>query len=235
MLLNKFKLNGNRTLIFSQFTTMLDIIEDYLDWKGYNFLRLDGSTSLKERDEIMRLFQAPGSTIDIFILSTRAGGLGITLNTADRVILYDSDWNPQMDLQAMDRAHRIGQTKQVIVYRLITEDSVEVRIAEKSACKLKLDHLVIQKGRLAQGSKAIDKNEVSDWIQFGAQKILQAGEEGMATEKDIDKILEISEEKSKVITDKIKTLEEKFNLQNFTNVPTVNCYEFEEQIFPRKK
>jgi len=127
-----------------------------------------------------------------------------------------------MDLQAMDRAHRIGQTKQVIVYRLITEDSVEVKIVEKSACKLKLDHLVIQKGRLAQASKAIGKNDLTDWIQFGAQKILQAGE-GMAKEEDIDRILEISNEKSKVINDKVQTLEEKFNLQNFTNIPTTTC------------
>lgn len=83
-----------------------------------------------------------------------------------------------------------------------------------------MDHLVIQKGRLAQASKTIDKNELSDWIQFGAQKILQASESGIANEEDIDRILEISDEKSKIITDKVQTLEEKFNLQNFTNIPT---------------
>jgi len=169
----------------------------------------------------MKLFQEKDSEFDIFILSTRAGGLGINLNTADRVIIYDSDWNPQMDLQAMDRAHRIGQTKQVIVYRLITKDSIEVKMAEKAACKLKLDHLIIQTGRLAEKNTLVGKNEMAEWIQFGAQKILQAGEGGIANEDDIDKILEISEEKSKIITDKVQTLEEKFNLTNFTNIPRI--------------
>merc|ERR1712147_496623 len=90
----------------------------------------------------------------IFLLSTRAGGLGINLATADVVILYDSDWNPQMDLQAMDRAHRIGQTKPVHVFRFMTEGSVEEKIIERAQKKLYLDAAVIQQGRLADNSKA---------------------------------------------------------------------------------
>jgi CRISPR/Cas system CSM-associated protein Csm2 small subunit len=94
--------------------------------------------------------------------------------------------------------------------------------------------LVIQKGRLAQSSKTIDKSELSDWIQFGAQKILKASEGGTANEEDINRILEISDEKSKTIKDKVQTLEEKFNLQNFTNIPTSTVYEFEGKIFKRE-
>ena len=107
---------------------LLDIIEDYLRLKGYGYCRIDGSTNNEARDERMDRFNAPGSEEFAFLLSTRAGGLGINLATANVVILFDSDWNPQMDLQAMDRAHRIGQTKPVTVFRFITEGTVEEKI-----------------------------------------------------------------------------------------------------------
>jgi SWI/SNF-related matrix-associated actin-dependent regulator of chromatin subfamily A member 5 len=97
-----------QTLIFSQFTTTLDILEDYCELRGYNFHRLDGNVELEERDEMMQEFTKNKSKSNVFLLSTRAGGLGINLMTANHVIIYDSDWNPQMDIQAMDRAHRIG-------------------------------------------------------------------------------------------------------------------------------
>jgi len=155
----------------------------------------------------------------VFVLSTRAGGLGINLNTADTVILYDLDWNPQVDIQAADRAHRIGQRNQVCVYRLVTEDSVEVKIAEKAAKKLKMDHLVIQKGRLAQAGKSISKSEVENMVAFGAQAIMNVATNKEITENDIDKILEMSEAKAeKYIGKKIKHLEDQFNLQNWTNL-----------------
>ncbi len=100
---------------------MLDILQDYCSYRGYDYCRIDGQTTQDERDEAMDVFNAPNSEKFIFLLSTRAGGLGINLHTADVVVLYDSDWNPQMDLQAQDRAHRIGQKKQVNVYRFISE------------------------------------------------------------------------------------------------------------------
>lgn len=112
-LLSKLKAKGSRVLIFSQMTRMLDILEDYCGWKGYEYCRLDGQTKREDRDHCIAEYNAPNSTKFIFMLSARAGGLGINLATADAVIMYDSDWNPQMDLQAMDRAHRIGQKKQV--------------------------------------------------------------------------------------------------------------------------
>ena len=127
-LLSKLFKQGSRVLIFCQMTRMLDILEDYMILKGYKYNRIDGSTKQCERDEAMDDFNRPNSDKKVFLLSTRAGGLGINLQTADIVILYDSDWNPQMDIQAQDRAHRIGQTKPVYVYRLITEHSVEENI-----------------------------------------------------------------------------------------------------------
>lgn len=106
----------------------LSIIEDYLEFKKIPFCRLDGSTELADREAQIDDFSRAGTDKRIFIISTRAGGLGINLVTANHVVLYDSDWNPQIDLQAMDRAHRIGQKKKVFVYRLVTKDSVEEQI-----------------------------------------------------------------------------------------------------------
>ena len=136
-LLTKLKEQGSRVLIFSQMTRVLDILEDFCHIKKYKHCRIDGSTTGEERQEQMDGFNAPDSPYFLFLLTTRAGGLGINLQTADIVIIYDSDWNPQMDLQAMDRAHRIGQTKPVKVYRLVTQGTVEERILERAELKLR--------------------------------------------------------------------------------------------------
>merc|ERR1719463_167031 len=114
-------------------------------------------------------FNVEGSEKFLFLLSTRAGGLGINLATADTVILYDSDWNPQVDLQAMDRAHRIGQKKEVQVFRFCTENSIEEKVIEKAYKKLKLDALVIQQGRL-QNKKGMSKDDLLDMVRNGAEK-----------------------------------------------------------------
>ena len=106
----------------------MDILEDYCIWRKYEYCRLDGQTPHEDRQASINAYNAPNSTKFLFMLSTRAGGLGINLATADTVIIYDSDWNPQVDLQAMNRAHRIGQTKTVRVFRLITDNTVEERI-----------------------------------------------------------------------------------------------------------
>lgn len=124
------------------------------------------------------------------MLSTRAGGLGINLATADVVILYDSDWNPQVDLQAMDRAHRIGQTKTVRVFRFITDNTVEERIVERAEMKLRLDSIVIQQGRLVdQNLNKIGKDEMLQMIRHGATHVF-ASKESEITDEDIDGILE---------------------------------------------
>lgn len=120
-LLKSMKAKGSRVLIFSQMSRVLDILEDYCMFREYQYCRLDGGTAHDDRMEAIDAYNKPGSEKFIFLLTTRAGGLGINLTSADIVVLYDSDWNPQADLQAMDRAHRIGQTKQVYVFRFVTE------------------------------------------------------------------------------------------------------------------
>lgn len=146
-ILPKLKAAGHRVLLFSQMTSMLDVLGDYFDWRGYRFLRLDGTTAADEREERMYQFNASDSPFFIFALSTRAGGLGLNLATADTVIFYDSDWNPSMDSQAMDRAHRIGQKNEVRVFRLITNTSVEERILSRANEKSKITHLVVEAGK----------------------------------------------------------------------------------------
>lgn len=143
-LMRRLHQDGHRVLIFSQMVRMLDILEQYLRLRGWKFQRLDGSVASDARRRAIASFNASGSDDFCFLLSTRAGGLGINLETADTVIIYDSDWNPQNDLQAMARAHRIGQTRSVNIYRLICKASVEETILERAKQKMILDHLVIQ-------------------------------------------------------------------------------------------
>ncbi|CAN1344221.1 ATP-dependent DNA helicase DDM1 [Linum perenne] len=140
----------HKVLIFSQWTKILDIMDYYFSEKGFEVCRIDGSVRLEERRRQIDEFNDLDSNCRVFLLSTRAGGLGINLTAADTCILYDSDWNPQMDLQAMDRCHRIGQTKPVHVYRLATAQSIEGRILKRAFSKLKLEHVVIGKGQFHQ-------------------------------------------------------------------------------------
>ena len=126
---------------------------------------------MDSRDRQIVDFTHPNSEKFIFLLSTRAGGLGINLATADTVILYDSDWNPQVDLQAMDRAHRIGQKNPVMVYRMITENTVEEKIVDRQQVKLRWDNLVIQQGRFQQKNKMFTRDELKNMIQYGASEV----------------------------------------------------------------
>ncbi len=174
-LLKKMFQEKNQCLIFSGFTSMLDILEDYCIFRKYNYCRLDGNTDLDERERFIEQFTQPNSEKFIFLISTRAGGLGLNLMTANIVVLYDSDWNPQIDLQAMDRAHRIGQKKVVQVFRLITSNTMEEKMIEKQTMKLKLDSLIIQKGRLAPKHTGFQKDELQDMVNFGADEIFRVG------------------------------------------------------------
>jgi SWI/SNF-related matrix-associated actin-dependent regulator of chromatin subfamily A member 5 len=203
-LLPKLKASGSRVLIFCQMTRLLDILEDFCRLQNYQYCRIDGNTDSVDRDSQMDVYNAPGSEKFIFLLSTRAGGLGINLYTADVVILYDSDWNPQMDLQAMDRAHRIGQKKQVRVFRLVTDKTVEEKIVERAERKLFLDAIVIQQGRLAQQEKGLSKGELMSMVRFGADEIVKSGDGATITDEDVDKILAQSEARSKQASDKLK-------------------------------
>lgn len=145
-MLRKLKADGHKVLLFSQMTRLLDILEDYMTLRDYSYRRIDGSTSISERGEAMDAFNDDPSVF-CFLLSTRAGGLGINLVAADTVILFDSDWNPHQDSQAQDRCHRIGQKRPVVVYRLVTEHSVETRMLERANAKRKLERLVISGGK----------------------------------------------------------------------------------------
>lgn len=145
-LLPKLLKSGHRVLLFSQMTRLIDILEVYLRMHDFKYLRLDGSTKTEERGTLLKQFNAPDSPYFMFLLSTRAGGLGLNLQTADTVIIFDSDWNPQMDQQAEDRAHRIGQKKEVRVFVLVSVGSIEEEILERAKQKMGIDAKVIQAG-----------------------------------------------------------------------------------------
>lgn len=146
-ILPKFQKTGHRVLLFFQMTQIMDIMEDFLRLRGMKYMRLDGGTKADDRTLLLKLFNEPDSEYFCFLLSTRAGGLGLNLQTADTVIIFDSDWNPHQDLQAQDRAHRIGQKNEVRILRLITEDSIEEMILERAVAKLEIDGKVIQAGK----------------------------------------------------------------------------------------
>uniref|UniRef100_A0A672QWV2 Helicase SRCAP-like n=1 Tax=Sinocyclocheilus grahami TaxID=75366 RepID=A0A672QWV2_SINGR len=145
LLLRKLKAEGHRVLIFTQMTRMLDILEQFLNYHGHIYLRLDGSTRVEQRQALMERFNAD-CRIFCFILSTRSGGVGVNLTGADTVVFYDSDWNPTMDAQAQDRCHRIGQTRDVHIYRLISERTVEENILKKANQKRMLGDMAIEGG-----------------------------------------------------------------------------------------
>jgi SWI/SNF-related matrix-associated actin-dependent regulator of chromatin subfamily A member 5 len=213
-LLPKLQAQGSRVLIFSQMTRVLDILEDYLRLLQIEYCRIDGNTDGERRDAQVDDFNSPGSTKFVFLLSTRAGGLGINLATADIVILFDSDWNPQVDLQAMDRAHRIGQQKPVHVFRFVTEGTVEEKIIERADRKLFLDAAVIQQGRLAEQNASLEKGELMKMVRFGADQIL-SGKGGTYTDEDIDALIARGEERTSAIQAKLET-DARHSLANFS-------------------
>jgi len=239
-LLGRLREQGSRVLIFSQMSRMLDILEDYSVFRGYKYCRIDGSTAHEDRIAAIDDYNKEGSEKFVFLLTTRAGGLGINLTTADIVILYDSDWNPQADLQAMDRAHRIGQTKQVVVYRFVTDHAIEEKVLERAAQKLRLDQLVIQQGRAQIASKAAaNKDELLSMIQHGAQNVFSTkGATGLLAEKggkidgdDIEKILAHGENRTKQLNAKY----EKLGIDDLQNFTSESAYEWNGQDFQKKK
>mmetsp|Transcript_40687 Transcript_40687/g.90456 ORF Transcript_40687/g.90456 Transcript_40687/m.90456 type:complete len:1088 (-) Transcript_40687:511-3774(-) len=203
-LLPKLKERQSRVLIFSQMTRMLDILEDYCLFRGHQYCRIDGNTSGDDREYMIDEFNRDGSEKFVFLLSTRAGGLGINLATADIVVLYDSDWNPQMDLQAMDRAHRIGQKKEVQVFRFCTENSIEEKVIEKAYKKLRLDALVIQQGRLTENSSSkVNKEDLLSMVRYGAELVFSS-DASSVTDADIEAIIQKGEKDTKALNDKMQ-------------------------------
>lgn len=185
-LLRRLKETGHRVLIFSQMVRMLDLLAEYLQYRRFPFQRLDGSIKGEVRRQALDHFNSEQSEDFCFLLSTRAGGLGINLSTADTVIIYDSDWNPQNDLQAQARAHRIGQKNQVNIYRLVCKNSIEEDIVERAKQKMVLDHLVIQRmdttGRTVLEKTSMvgsgttmpfSKEDINSILKFGAEELFK--------------------------------------------------------------
>lgn len=202
-LLARLKADGHRVLIFSQMVRLLDIISDYMMARGYVHQRLDGTVPSDVRKKSIEHFNAPGSPDFAFLLSTRAGGLGINLETADTVIIFDSDYNPQNDLQAMARAHRIGQTRHVNIYRFVTKGTIEEDILERAKRKMILEYAIINQtdtsGAHINGTSTpkdkngeFSKEELATILKFGAKSMFQSDEHAQNQKldaMDLDDIL----------------------------------------------
>ncbi|KAI1632771.1 P-loop containing nucleoside triphosphate hydrolase protein [Biscogniauxia mediterranea] len=249
-LLAKLKKDNHRVLIFSQMVRVLDILGDYLRLRGYQFQRLDGTIGAGPRRLAINHFNAEDSTDFCFLLSTRAGGLGINLMTADTVIIFDSDWNPQADLQAMARAHRIGQKKPVTVYRLVSKETIEEEVLERARNKLLLEYLAIQAGvtddgkafreEFRQKGLRIDEAKSADDIQWvlkmRSQKMFeQSGNQQRLEQLDIDSILENAEVTRTKVDDKMNLSTGGIDWDNFMQYTDVKVDDLAldwDQIIP---
>ncbi len=195
--LPKYQKTGHRVLMFFQMTAIMDIMEDYLRYRNINFLRLDGTTKSDDRSDLLREFNAPDSPYFMFLLSTRAGGLGLNLQTADTVIIYDSDWNPHQDLQAQDRAHRIGQKNEVRILRLISSNSVEEKILERAKFKLDMDGKVIQAGRFDNKSSETDRDAMLR-VMLETAEAAESLEQEEMDDEELNMILARSDEELQI-------------------------------------
>ncbi|KAH6913789.1 SNF2 family N-terminal domain-containing protein [Coprinopsis sp. MPI-PUGE-AT-0042] len=210
-LLQRLRHDGHRVLIFSQMVRMLDILSDYMSLRGYQHQRLDGMVSSELRKKAIAHFNAENSPDFAFLLSTRAGGLGINLETADTVIIFDSDWNPQNDLQAMARAHRIGQKSHVSVYRFVSKDTMEEDVLERAKKKMVLEYAIINQMDTSQAHlssksgaprditkpETLSKDELTAVLKYGAQKMFDKNDTEQSqklAELDLDDILKHAED-----------------------------------------
>ena len=183
-LLRKLQAGGHRALIFTQMTKVLDILELFLNIHGHKYLRLDGATKVEQRQILTDRFNVD-TRILCFILSTRSGGLGINLTGADTVIFYDQDWNPAMDKQCQDRCHRIGQTRDVHIYRLVSEHTIEANILRKASQKQMLDDVVIQEGEFT--TDYFNKISVRDVVGINGE--ISANENDVVANLAMDRVL----------------------------------------------
>jgi len=236
-LLKRLRERDHRVLLFTQMTRILDLMEDYLVMRRFPYCRIDGNTSYEDREDYIDAYNAPNSEKFIFLLSTRAGGLGINLQTADVVILYDSDWNPQADLQAQDRAHRIGQKRAVQVFRFVTEHTIEEKIVERAQQKLKLDAMVVQQGRLKERDK-LSRDELLEAVRFGADKIFKSKDSSI-TDDDIDLILDAGKRKTQELNEKLQAAEKgdllDFKLDGGTSVQTFEGVDYSSNALAQAK
>lgn len=186
-LLDELKQNDHRVLVYFQMTKMMDLMEEFLTFKQHNYIRLDGSSKLEDRRDLVHDWQTKPE-IFVFLLSTRAGGLGINLTAADTVIFYDSDWNPTIDSQAMDRAHRLGQTRQVTVYRLLTKGTIEERMRDRAKQKEQVQQVVME-GKATFGMKKDDpvnkKKDVAFLLLGGGDETPDTNSTGRETPQGV--------------------------------------------------
>ena len=207
-ILIKLKENGHRVVIFSQFTSMLDILANFLHLRGYQYARLDGSTNRVQRSIDIAAFNRPNSPVFAFLLSTRAGGLGVNLQTADTCVMFDSDWNPQVDMQAMARVHRIGQKKTVHIYRLVTAGTVEERMTQRAEKKLFLEKMVSRGSTAAaEAMEALDKNDLYSMLRFGVDAVFSKDSGDPPTDEELSTLMDRSEEGERKRRD-LQTLKE---------------------------
>lgn len=193
-LLPKLKQEGHKVLIFSQFLKQIDIIEQYCESQNFGCERLDGSVSGHDRQQSIDRFSRPNSKSFVFLLSTKAGGVGINLTAADTCIIYDSDWNPQNDLQAQARCHRIGQQKPVKIYRLVTRNTFESEMFARSSRKLGLEHAILGTANFDETTSSIDQpspEELEALLRRGAYGLADDDDSAFRAfaERDIDEIL----------------------------------------------
>ncbi|RZC25456.1 Protein PHOTOPERIOD-INDEPENDENT EARLY FLOWERING 1 isoform D [Glycine soja] len=234
ILLRRLKSEGHRALIFTQMTKMLDILEAFINLYGYTYMRLDGSTQPEERQTLMQRFNTNPKYF-LFILSTRSGGVGINLVGADTVIFYDSDWNPAMDQQAQDRCHRIGQTREVRIYRLISESTIEENILKKANQKRALDNLVIQSGGYnTEFFKKLDPMELFSGHRTLSIKNMpkeknQNNGEVSVTNADVEAALKCVEDEADYMALKKVELEEAVDNQEFTE-EVIGRFEDDEYV-----
>lgn len=190
IILPKLQERGHRVLIFSQFLDMLDMVEDFLDGLGLFYQRLDGSMNSLQKQKRIDEFNAPDSTLFAFLLSTRAGGVGINLATADTVIILDPDFNPHQDIQALSRAHRIGQKKKVLVFQLTTRSTAEEKIMQIGKKKMALDHVLIEQMD-AEDDAGMD---IESMLRHGAEALFQDESEDIRYDsQSVDKLLDRSQ------------------------------------------
>ena len=206
----KLLLTGHKILIFSQMTQLMDILQMFFDYRKIKHLRLDGNTKSDERGSQMEIFNNPKCEFKVFLLSTRAGGLGLNLQAADTVVIFDSDWNPQMDLQAQDRAHRIGQKQEVKVFRLITKTKIEEEILQKAAYKKNLDEKIIKAGLFnIKSSDTERRKRLEDLLRI--EKEDDEEEDEVPNDDEVNTMLARSEEEYKLF-DKID--KERYEVEN---------------------
>lgn len=226
VLLQELKDNGHRALIFTQMTKVLDILEQFLNFHGYLYMRLDGATKVEDRQILTERFNSD-NRVTVFILSSRSGGLGINLTGADTVIFYDSDWNPAMDKQCQDRCHRIGQTRDVHIYRFVSEHTIESNILKKANQKRQLDNVVIQEGDFT--TDYFSKLSITDVLgaelppgKSDDQLLFENGTEVSKNPKTLEKMLAQAEDADDVKAANLAMKEVEVDDEDFTEETSPN-------------